>query len=83
MGNRRILRRKEMKHKTRFKRFAVEALMGFILWTLLLTPYMLWVTNLTWDQYCSWLVMQAVIIPWMSVIVITITNKVVKLVMHT
>lgn len=54
----------------------LEALLGFILWTVILTPYVLLVTQMTWEQYLSWLAMEAIIVPPVAVIVVKVTNKI-------
>ena len=56
----------------------IEALMGFILWTIFLTPYVLGVTRMSWEQYQSWLLMQAILVPLIAILVVKITNKVTK-----
>jgi len=60
------------------KEFILQAFLGFILWTLFLTPYMLLVVQVSIDQYLAWLVMQLVIVPPVAVIVVRITNWIVK-----
>lgn len=60
------------------KKILLEAILGFILWTGILTPYVLFVTQMTVGQYVSWLLMQAVIVPPVAVVVLRITNKVTK-----
>ena len=60
------------------KKFAVEALIGFVLWTLFLTPYMWLVVKTTLEQYINWLVMQAVIVPLIAIVVINATNWITK-----
>ena len=66
-----------MKLMQKLKKFAIEALLGFILWTLFLTPYMWFIVKTTIEQYTSWLMMQAVIVPLIAIIVVNITNKIV------
>ena len=58
------------------KKFLVEAILGFILWTLFLSPYVLLITLMSLSQYLSWLGMQAVLVPPLSIIVVNVTNKV-------
>jgi membrane protein DedA with SNARE-associated domain len=60
------------------KKFLIEAFCGFVLWTGLLTPYMIFVMATTVEQYLSWIIMQAVVVPPVSVAVINITNKIVR-----
>lgn len=57
-------------------KFLVQAIMGFILWTLILTPYMFLVTGITFDQYMFWLLMQGIIVPPTSIMVAHFTDKV-------
>jgi len=56
----------------------IEAGLGFVLWTGMLSPYMIFVTRVTTEQYASWLFMQAFIVPPVAVIVVKITNKATK-----
>ena len=63
---------------TRIKIFLVEAIAGFILWTLALTPYMLWVVKTTNDQYIAWLGMQAILVPIIAPFVFRITAWILK-----
>lgn len=60
--------------KENIKDFIKEAIMGFFLWTGFLSPYMIFVTGMTEQQYISWLIMQGFIVPPISVIVFRITN---------
>lgn len=60
------------------KKFAIEALCGFVLWTGFLTPYMLLVVGVSADQYVSWLVMQGLLVPPLAIPVVNITNWVVR-----
>lgn len=59
----------------RLKKVVFEALIGFVLWTAILTPYVLFVTQMTFNQYLSWLLMQAIIVPPVAVVVLRITNR--------
>jgi hypothetical protein len=56
-------------------RLIVEAALGFVLWTLFLTPYMVFVVRVDSGQYLAWLVMQAVLVPPIAVIVVRATNR--------
>ena len=60
------------------KKIGIEALMGFILWTIILTPYMLFVTKMTVEQYITWLAMEVVMVPPIAIFVVNITNRVVR-----
>lgn len=59
-------------------KFSIEAVCGFVLWTIFLTPYMLFVMRVSGSQYLSWLVMQLIIVPPVAIPVINITNWMVK-----
>jgi membrane protein DedA with SNARE-associated domain len=60
------------------KKFIVEAVVGFVLWTAILTPYVLLVTLMTLSQYLSWLLMQAIIVPPVAIVVVRVTNRFTK-----
>jgi len=60
------------------KKFLIEAICGFILWTFFLSPYMIWVVHVTKNQYISWVIMQCFIVPPIAIIVVNVTNWVVK-----
>jgi hypothetical protein len=62
----------------KLKKLLLEAIIGFALWTGVLTPYVLVVTQMTLNQYLSWLVMQAIIVPPVAIIVLRVTNYVTK-----
>ncbi len=62
----------------RVKSYIKEAIVGFLLWTLFLTPYMLLVTRVTTEQYILWLYMQAILVPPIAVLVYRITNRLCK-----
>ena len=56
------------------KKALLEAVLGFALWTGILTPYVLFVTQMTVNQYLSWLLMQAIIVPPVAIAVLRVTN---------
>jgi hypothetical protein len=60
------------------KKFIVEAVVGFVLWTAILTPYVLLVTLMTLSQYLSWLLMQTIIVPPVAIVVVRVTNRFTK-----
>lgn len=62
----------------KLKKFTIEALAGFVLWTAMLSPYMLFVMGINVSQYVSWLTMQGLIVPFCSIVAINVTNKIVK-----
>jgi membrane protein DedA with SNARE-associated domain len=55
------------------KKFLLQAVVGFALWTGFLTPYMLFVTRVTFEQYLFWLLMQAILVPLIAPIVFRAT----------
>jgi membrane protein DedA with SNARE-associated domain len=59
----------------KIKKYLLQATVGFVLWTGFLTPYMLFVTRLTFDQYLFWLLMQAILVPLIAPIVFRATIK--------
>lgn len=64
--------------RLKIKKVILEAIIGFVLWTGILTPYVIFVTQMTLGQYLSWLLMQAVIVPPVAVVVLRITNAVTR-----
>ena len=57
-----------------WKKILLEAVLGFILWTLFLTPYMIFVVRTSLEQYILWLGMQACLIPPLAPLVFKITK---------
>lgn len=64
--------------QTKIKRALLEAGLGFILWAAILSPYMLFVMRLSATQYRDWFIMQAMIVPPVAVVVLKVTNLLVK-----
>jgi len=62
----------------KLEKFLLEAVCGFVMWTGILTPYMIFITKVTAEQYLFWLGMQAFIVPPASILVVNVTNKLVK-----
>ena len=60
------------------KRIIVEALMGALAWTLLLTPYTVIVMKVTLEQYLWWLLMEFTLVPPCAPIVYRLTNHALK-----
>jgi len=58
-----------------WKKWLLEALCGGLLWTVFLTPYMLFVVQVTIEQYGAWLLMQAILVPPIAILVVNITNE--------
>ena len=61
----------------KIKKFIIQSILGFVLWTILLTPYMLWVVRTNLAQYLKWGLMQLIIVPPCSIIVVNLTNYIV------
>ena len=59
----------------KLKKIIMESLTGFIIWTILLSPYMIFVVKTTFEQYVSWVGMQAILVPLIAPIVFRITKK--------
>ena len=65
--------------REQIKKTALEAVTGFALWTLFLTPYIYpFVCKYDIAAYENWLVMEAVMVPPIAVIVVKITNRITK-----
>lgn len=60
------------------KKFIIQSIAGFILWTALLTPYMVFIVKVDVSQYMKWGLMQLIIVPPVSVVVVNATNWIVK-----
>ena len=56
----------------------VEALVGFVLWTAILTPYMVFIVRTSWAQYWAWFLMQLIIVPPVAVVVVRVTNAITR-----
>ena len=59
------------------KKILLEAVTGFIFWTLFLTPYMIFIVQTTTEQYISWLGMQGILVPVIAPIVFRMTKWVI------
>lgn len=53
-------------NKKQLKKFAIQALAGFLYWTIVLTPYTIYVMETTWRQYGRWLLMQVILVPFLA-----------------
>ena len=60
--------------KINWKKILLEAGMGFALWTIFLTPYMIIIVKTSLEQYILWLGMQLFLIPPLAPIVFRITR---------
>jgi hypothetical protein len=56
------------------KDVVLEAVIGFLLWTIFLTPYVLLITQMTTTQYLSWILMQLILVTPLAPIVFRITK---------
>lgn len=61
-----------------WKKFLLESLVGFTLWSLFLTPYMLLVVKVDFSQYIAWLSMQIFLVTPVAPVVFRITGYVNK-----
>jgi len=53
-----------MDEKIKFiKQFIRDAIVSFIYWTLVLSPYMILVVKTSLEQYIAWVAMQATLVP--------------------
>jgi hypothetical protein len=60
------------------KQFLKDAVASFFYWTIMLTPYMLFVVKTDWDQYLKWVGMQAILVPPLGAIFSIIARKLKK-----
>lgn len=60
--------------KEAIKKIALEALGGFIFWTVTLTPYMLFVVRVDFTQYVRWVGMGLIIMPLLAPLSIKFMN---------
>jgi len=70
------LRKYDLRHEA--KVFIVQALLGFILWTAILTPYMIYGVKVNLEQYLNWVIMELVLVPPVAPFIVRITNYLVK-----
>lgn len=63
----------------KIKRFLMEGVIGCILWTIFLTPYMLLITKMTTAQYLSWIIMEIILIIPLAPIVFRLTKYIMKM----
>lgn len=62
----------------KIRRFLMEGVIGCILWTILLSPYMLLITKMTAIQYILWIVMEIILIIPLAPIVFRLTKYIMK-----
>jgi hypothetical protein len=58
--------------------FIISAVLGAILGTIIMTPYVLLVTKMTIEQYKSWVVMEFILVPPVAPAVFWATKLVLK-----
>jgi hypothetical protein len=58
--------------------FVKDAVVSFVYWTAVLTPYMLFVVKTTQEQYIAWVGMQAILVPPLGAIFSIIARKLTK-----
>ncbi|MCX6711442.1 MAG: hypothetical protein NT139_00175 [Candidatus Woesearchaeota archaeon] len=62
--------------KIRFvKQFVKDAIISFFYWTLILTPYMVFVVKTNLQQYIAWVGMQAILVPPLGAVFSIIARK--------
>jgi len=64
--------------KQKIKEFTLISIIGFAVWTICLTPWMLFVTRMTIDQYLMWLLAAVLLNPPISIIAVKVTNRALK-----
>lgn len=62
----------------KIKKYLMEGIIGCILWTIFLSPYMLLITKMSTLQYISWIIMEIILIIPLAPIVFRITNYIMK-----
>jgi len=68
----------EKGEEMKVKKYLLQSICGFILWTGGLTPYMLFVVRVNMTQYLKWVSMQIIIVPLFSILAVNLTNKIVR-----
>ena len=66
------------KMNKKIKKYLMEGIIGCILWTLFLSPYVLLITKLTTLQYISWVIMEIILIIPLAPIVFRLTKYLMK-----
>jgi len=60
--------------------FLLQALAGFLFWTIALTPYMVFIVKTTWKQYMKWMLMELILIPPLAPLSVWFINWFVKVI---
>lgn len=62
--------------KINWRKFVVSAVVGSVVWSLTLTPYVIFVLGMDVGQYTMWLLMQFIIVPPIAPLVYFLTERV-------
>ena len=66
-----------VKHYTSsWKKVLLSAIVGACIWTVALSPYVIFIVGMNYTQYLSWLVMEFILVPPIAPIVFYVTEKV-------
>lgn len=60
------------------KQFATDAIISFFYWTLVLSPYMIFVVKANFEQYIAWVAMQIILVPPLGAVFSIIARKMKK-----
>lgn len=60
------------------KQFLKDAVFSFVYWTVVLTPYMIFVVHTTRSQYVTWIGMQLILVPPLGAIFAILVRKLKK-----
>lgn len=63
----------------KIKKYLLQALAGFVYWTIGLTPYMIFVVRVSASQYWKWVSMQLIISPILSPTSVWFINRFAKI----
>ncbi len=67
-----------MEKKEFVKQFIKDAIVSFVYWTAMLSPYMIFIVKTSFDQYIAWVGMQAILVPPLGAIFSIIARKLKK-----
>jgi hypothetical protein len=68
----------ESETKVNWKKAILSAVIGSVVWTLALTPYVIFAVGMTLEQYLSWLLMEFILVPPIAPLVFWVTEKALK-----
>ncbi|MCX6764389.1 MAG: hypothetical protein NTU58_01640 [Candidatus Nealsonbacteria bacterium] len=60
------------------KQFIKDAITSFVYWTVVLTPYMIFIVKIDFKQYIAWISMQAILLPPLGAVFSIIVRKLKK-----